>query len=56
MSDLTSLKAQALAEIANIKNEAVKEYLTLKTGHYSLTVVAVTAVVGVVVGLLLHVL
>lgn len=41
----STLKADALAEIAKIKNAAVAEYLKLKVGHYSLTVVVVVAVV-----------
>lgn len=53
MSDIQSIKSQALAEIAKIQNGAVAEYLKVKTGHYSLTVVAVAAAVGLVIGLVL---
>ncbi len=51
--DTTSLKAKALAEVAKIQDAAVAEYLKLKTGHYSLTVVAVVAAVAFVLGLVL---
>lgn len=54
MSQTTdTLKAEALAEIAKIKNAAVAEYLVLKTGHYSLTVVGIAAAVALVIGLVL---
>ena len=49
----TEIKAQALAEIAKIKDAAVAEYLTLKTGHYSATVLAVVAGVALVLGAIL---
>ncbi len=53
MSNLTDIKTKALAEIANIKDVAVADYLKLKTGHFSLTVVAVVAAVAFVLGLVL---
>lgn len=60
MSDLTSIKAQASAYLAKLKadavtleQKAVAEYLLLKSGHYSLTVVLVAAAVGVIIGLVL---
>ena len=54
MSQTTdALKAKALAEIAKIKDATVAEYLVLKTGHYSATVVAVVAIVALVIGAVL---
>ena len=46
----SEIKAKALAEIAKIQDAAVAEYLTLKTGHYSVTVVAIVAGVALVIG------
>ncbi len=54
MSTITdSIKAKAVIEIAKIQDAATKEWLLAKTSHYSLTVVAVVAVVALVIGLVL---
>lgn len=50
---IDTIKQQALAVIGTLENKAVAEYLTLKTGHYSLTVVAIALAAGIVIGLVL---
>ena len=49
----STIKDQALAEIHKLEDGAVKEYLLLKAKSYSLTVVAIAAAAGLVIGLVL---
>lgn len=48
-----AIKAKAEAEIAKIKDEAVQEFIKLKLGHYSFTVLWITATVAFVLGALI---
>lgn len=49
---MATLKEKALAEISAIEDVAVKDYLTLKAKSFSLTVVAIVAVVAFILGLI----
>lgn len=48
-----AIKAKAQAEIAKIKDESVKEWLLVKTSHFSFTVLWITAAVAFVLGALI---
>ena len=51
---LSSLEAQAKAEIAKIENEAVAEYIKLKMGQFSWTTLLITSGAALVVGVILR--
>jgi hypothetical protein len=53
---LTTIEAQAHAEIAKIQDAAVKEWLTVKAKSFSGKTLVITAAVAFVLGLLVHLL